>query len=220
MAAAPYIIALDPATTTGICHGYLGSKPRLLTQQFRFADDKDEDLYGAAVYFLSSFLKDRKPDLIAIEAPIRASWGKTNDQTTSITRGLYAVFTGIARCKGIPVLKADIGTWRKYFLGRGNLKGAEAKRQCVRLCAQLGWDAEDHNAAESAGIWCWAGSTLDPRHANRVEPLFAHASHPAVRPAGDDGGGAGAGIAVAARRSGLRVSAGTGSPVRCGRAGA
>ena len=172
--AAPYIIAIDPATISGICHGYVGSKPRLLTKCFR--SKTDEDLYGAATVFFATFLLDKKPDLVCIEAPIQAAWGKTNAQTTSITRGLYAIFTGIARAKNIEVRRADIGTWRKYFLGRGNLKGAEAKRQCVRLCQQLGWVAADHNAAEAAGIWCWAGSTLDPSRATRVEPLFARAT--------------------------------------------
>lgn len=172
--AAPLIIAIDPATTTGICHGYVGSQPRLLTQCFR--SKTDEDLYGAATVFFATFLKDRKPDLVCIEAPIQAAWGKTNAQTTSITRGLYAIFTGIARAKGIRVERADIGTWRKYFLGRGNLNGKEAKRQCVALCQQMGWSAPDHNAAESAGIWCYAGSLIAPRSANRIEPLFARSA--------------------------------------------
>lgn len=170
--AAPYIIALDPATTTGLCEGRVGERPTILTQRFRFGTDQDEDLYGAATVFFATFLKDRKPDLVCIEAPIQAAWGKTNAQTTSITRGLYAIFTGIARAKNIEVMRADIGTWRKYFLGKGNLKGAEAKRQCVKLCAQLGWVAADHNAAEAAGIWCWAGSQLAPSRTQRIEPLF------------------------------------------------
>ena len=175
--AAPYIIALDPATTTGICHGYVGSKPRLLAQKFRRSTlDTEEEIYGAAVAFFAGFLKDRTPDLVCIEAPIMATWGKTNAQTTAITRGLYAIFTGIAGAKGITVRRADIGTWRKWFLGRGNLKGPEAKRRCVALCHQLGWTAPDHNAAEAAGIWSWAGSQVDPRGVQRIEPLFAEAA--------------------------------------------
>lgn len=184
--AAPYVIAIDPATNTGLCHGYVGSKPRLLAQRFRSGDDQDEDLYGAATFFFASFLKDRTPDLVAIEAPIMASWGKTNAQTTAITRGIYAIFTGITRCKGIPLIRADIGTWRKFFLGRGNLKGDEAKRQCVRLCRQLGWNAPTHDAAEASGIWMWACSQIDPARVQRVEPLFAHAAQ-AQQPQEHDG---------------------------------
>lgn len=170
--AAPYIIALDPATTTGLCEGRVGERPTLLTQRFRFGDDQDEDLYGAATAFFATFLKTRKPDLVCIEAPIQAAWGKTNAQTTSITRGLYAIFTGIARAKGITVMRADIGTWRKFALGRGNMPGRQAKQASLRLCSQLGWRAETHDAAEAACIWIWACSRLAPKLAQRFEPLF------------------------------------------------
>lgn len=171
---APYIIALDPATNTGLCEGRVGSTPILLAERFRVSrDEADEDIFGRATGFFATFLKTRSPDLIAIEAPIMATWGKTNAQTTSITRGLFAIFTGIAKCKGIPIIRADIGTWRKYFLGRGNLKGSVAKAECLRLCAQLGWSAPTHDAAESAGIWSWACSQAAPANAQRIEPLFA-----------------------------------------------
>jgi hypothetical protein len=171
----PYIIAIDPATNTGICEGIVGSKPTLHAQRFRFGDDQDEDLYGAATKFFATFLKDRHPDAVAIETPIMADWGKTNHQTTAITRGLYAIFTGIVRCKGIKLIRADIGTWRKYFLGHGRLKGEDAKARCVRLCAQLGWHAPTHDAAEAAGIWMWACSKESPANVQRIEPLFARA---------------------------------------------
>lgn len=174
--ATPYVVGIDPAINTGLCHGRVGDKPTLLAQRFRFGDDQDEDVYGAATCFFATFLKTRAPDLIAIETPIMASWGKTNNQTTSITRGLYAIFTGIAKCKGIPLVRADIGTWRKYFIGRGNLPGKEAKRQCVRLCARLGWDAPTHDAAEAAGIWLWACSKIAPKDVQRAEPLFARSA--------------------------------------------
>lgn len=168
---APYIIAIDPATNCGICHGCVGSTPRMRAEYFG-GGDGEEDVYGSAVNFFATFLKDRAPDLIAIEAPIMATWGKTNAQTTAITRGLYAIFTGIAKCKGIPLIRAEIGTWRKYFLGNGQLPGKEAKAQCLRLCAQLGWDAPTHDSAEAAGIWCWASSVAAPQSAHRIEPLF------------------------------------------------
>lgn len=173
---APYIVAIDPATNSGFCEGHVGASPMLHAQRFRSGADDDIDLYGAATLYFATFLMTRKPDLIAIEAPIMAAWGKTNAQTTAITRGLYAIFTGIARAKGIRVLTADIGTWRKYTLGRGNLKGPDAKRQCVALCRQLGWNAPTHDAAEAAGIWLWAGSQLAPERVQRIEPLFARAS--------------------------------------------
>lgn len=172
--AAPYIIGIDPATSAGICEGIVGKTPTLLTQRFR--GDTHEQMFGAATAFFAKFLKDRSPDLVAVEAPIMATWGKTNAQTTDLTRGLYAIFTGIAGAKGITVLPAHIGTWRKYSLGHGGLKGPEAKRQCVALCKQLGWPAPDHNAAEAAAIWLWAGSQIAPATVQRIEPLFARSA--------------------------------------------
>lgn len=169
---APYIVAIDPATSTGVCHGRVGSTPTLLELRFRHGKQTDEDLYGTATCFFAAFLKTRSPDLIAIEAPIQAAWGKTNAGATSITRGLYAIFTGITKCKGIPLLTAEIATWRKYAIGHGHLPGKVAKQRCVALCGQLGWDAPDHNSAEAAGIWLYAGAQLDPQHCTRHEPLF------------------------------------------------
>ncbi|MPZ36652.1 MAG: hypothetical protein GEU95_01095 [Rhizobiales bacterium] len=171
MADRPYIIALDPATNTGICEGQVGRAPTLHAQYFGGAGDHDA-LYGAATAFFATFLLTRKPDLIAIEAPIYDGNGRTSLDAIAISRGLYAIFTGIARAKGIQTIRAPIGTWRKFFLGRGNLNGKEAKSQSVKLCAQLGWKAPTHDAAEAAGIWMWAGSQIAPRCAQRVEPLF------------------------------------------------
>lgn len=173
MAIGPYIIGIDPATNAGFCHGRVGEKPTLLAARFRKGNETEEQLYGAATCFFATFLKTITPDLIAIEAPIMATWGKTNANTTSVTRGLYAIFTGIAVCKGIPLIRAEISTWRKYFLGNGRLKGDVAKARCVALCAQMGWTAPTHDAAEAAGIFCWAESQIAPRQATRIEPLFA-----------------------------------------------
>lgn len=48
--------------------------------------------------------------------------------------------------------KAHIGSWRKHFLGRGNLPKALAKQEAIRVCEAFGWDTFDHNAAEACGI--------------------------------------------------------------------
>lgn len=170
---APYIVAIDPATRSGFCHGRVGQKPALLARDFG-GDDK-EAVFGNAVHFFAAFLKTVSPDLIVIEVPIQAVWGKTNADTTDISRGLYGIFSGIARCKNIKTVRAEIATWRKYALGNGRLPGKAAKAASLRLCAQLGWDAPTHDAAESAMIWLWAGSQVAPRQVHRVEPLFAHA---------------------------------------------
>lgn len=172
-----FIIAIDPATSTGICEGRVGETPTLRTQRFRVSnEDQHEDIFGRATHFWAEFLRTRSPDLVAIEAPIETPWGATNANTKSIAYGLYGIFTGIVHCKSIRFLKAPVGTWRSYFLGHGNLKGPEAKARCIYLCDRLRWPAPNHDAAESAGIWSWACSTVEPRNAQRIEPLFARAA--------------------------------------------
>lgn len=168
------ILAIDPATVTGVCEGRPGACPRLTSLKFR--EDKSEgpeEIFGRAVYWLAERLRSDRPTLVVIEQPFPSN----NFDSTMITIGLYGVLTGIVACKGIPIKVAPIQTWRKYFLGRGNLKGDEAKRQCLKLCEQLGWDTKgDHNAAEAGGIFSWACSQVAPRNVTRVEPLFARAA--------------------------------------------
>lgn len=169
------ILALDPATRTGIAFGEPGRAPDICTVNFRRSRNDDvEDIFGRAVAFAATRFRDRRPDVLAIEAPLPGGKSK-NASATVIALGLYGIFTGIARAKGVRVLPAPIGSWRKFFLGRGNLKGPAAKAECVALCRRLGWEVpgDDHNAAEAAGIWAWACAIETPRAAPRVEPLFA-----------------------------------------------
>lgn len=164
------VMGIDPATKSGFCEGAPGASPRICTVNFRHdASEGPEDICGHAIAWFADRMKSNPPDLIAIEQPFPSN----SFDTSLITLGLYGIFTGIARCKGVELLPVSIQTWRKHFLGFGRLKGDEAKRQCVKLCAQLGWPADDHNGAEAAGIWMWAGSQVAPKAAQRVEPLFA-----------------------------------------------
>lgn len=168
------IIALDPATNTGICDGEVGKTPVLSARRLReHKDEPIEDVFGRATFFLADLLRTRAPDAVAIEAPIWVTDERTNHHTLTLTRGLYAIFAGIVKAKGITLLTAEVATWRKYVLDHGRLPGDAAKRECLRVCARLGWHAPSHDAAEAAGIWLWACAKLDPRNARRHEPLFA-----------------------------------------------
>ena len=168
------IIGIDPATNTGVCVGKVGKTPVLSAHRWRESrNDPLEDLLGRALFFMADLLRTNTPDVVAIEPPVRVSTGDTSYETMVLTHSLYAVFAACTRARGIQLLRADVRTWRKYFLGAGNLKGEEAKRQAVRLCQRLGWDAPTHDAAEAAGIWLWGCSRVDPRNVPRHGPLFS-----------------------------------------------
>lgn len=170
------IWAIDPATRTGFAAGLPGATPTLSVHNFGEDKEGHTALFGRATFFLAERLRLKTPGLIVIEAPVppRQKEGSTHYNTSEISLGLNGIFLGIAHCKRVPVMHAHIGSWRKFFLGRGNLKGDEAKLQCLKLCEQLGWEAGgNHNAAEAAGIFAWACAQVDPSNCTRVEPLFA-----------------------------------------------
>lgn len=169
------ILAIDPNTKTGLAEGEPGDRPHLETQNFRRDDtDEPEDILERATFYFADRFRQRSPGAIFIEAPVPPSQltGATTFNTTLVTIGIYAIVVGIARCKSIPIEKAHISSWRKYALGSGRLKGADAKRLAVRLCGQLGWSAPDHNAAEAGCIWLYGCAQLSPATTIRHEPLF------------------------------------------------
>lgn len=157
------ILALDVATKTGVAEGRPGEVPRLQTIDFR-GKKKDDltALYGFATRWMAEKMRNDPPDLVVIEQPVPPSsaWGHTNHDTTLITIGLFGILCGIVHCKRIRLEIAPIATWRKHFLGKGNYPGQIAKKLAIERCQLLLWDAPDHNAAEAAGIFDWAGATF------------------------------------------------------------
>lgn len=155
------ILALDVASKTGVAEGRPGEVPRLQTIDFR-GEGELPGLYGRATTWMATKLRDDPPDLIVIErvVPPSGAMGFTNHDTTMISIGMFAIFSGIINCKSVPLELAAISTWRKHFIGKGNHPGAVAKKMAVDRCKLLGWDAPDNNAAEAGGIWDWAGQTF------------------------------------------------------------
>lgn len=155
----PTVLAIDPATETGIADGIAGKIPALSVLRLRHDPDEDhDDLFRRAALWLWRRISVAAPDFLVIEAPVppHRAKGFTTYNTSALALGLNGLYVGIARAAGVHVITAPIRTWRKGVLGRGDLPGEVAKRAMVKHCRLLGWDAPDHNAAEAAGIWLWA----------------------------------------------------------------
>lgn len=170
------IWAIDPATKTGLACGEPGGTPILSVHKFReYREESQHTIFERAHRFIRKRIELRKPALLAIEDPVppHGAAGRTTFDVTTTLLGLRAIFIGAALDYGVQVLGAPIGSWRKYFIGVGNLKGDEAKAQCLALCTQLKWSPPDHNAAEAGGIWLWACAQVAPTRTQRVEPFFA-----------------------------------------------
>lgn len=160
------ILALDSATTTGICEGVPGETPVLETVNFGGREhDAHHDIFARAVKFAARRFVDRPlPGLMVIE-------GVPPVLDKSLQSGIFGVLTGIATAKGIPVLVASIPAWRLYVLGSGTLKGPVAKARAVELCRHLGWPSQGHDSAEAACLYLWALSKVAPRLVPKF-PLF------------------------------------------------
>jgi hypothetical protein len=172
------VLALDPAKKTGWCVGAPGARPHLGLVNFARELDDHFDICMRAGSWIDTQLCPNaihgRVTVLAIERPVPPSkaFGGTNFDTTLIALGLFAIFGAAARSRGIKILPAHIGTWRKYALGVGNLRGAEAKAGMVRLVKGLGWGDVGHDAAEAAGIWLWASGQLAPERVQYTQPLF------------------------------------------------
>jgi hypothetical protein len=156
------VLAIDLAKQTGLAEGRPGDRPRLSSLWFGDVGNDQHVFYANLTAWMAIKLRDSPPDFIAIEEPVppSAAFGHTSHDTTMVTIGGFAIIVGIIVCKRIPYQTVRISTWRKHFLGNGRLPTKEAKAAALARCRVLGWDAPDHNAAEAAGIWDWAGATF------------------------------------------------------------
>ena len=171
------VLALDPATKTGFAYGAPDEAPEIGTIDFGRDHDISADVFGRAVSWWRGRMQTSRADMLVIEPPIPPGelWGGSNYQSTVVLHGLYAIFVGLAMERKMPVLEASTRTWRKYFLGSGNMKRDVAKLAAKRLCRLLKWGDPatlDDNAADAAGIWAWGCAMVAPKIALRVEPMF------------------------------------------------
>lgn len=151
--------------------------PEIGVVKFSRGQDAWPDLFGRVFRWYDIVLATHKPALVAVETPMptQARQGKTNETAIAASYGIHAIFVGVAKAWKIEVLEVSVRTWRKYFLGAGDLPGERAKLAAMRLCRQLQWTTDDHNGAEAAGIWSWACSQVQPQSVRRIEPLFTGA---------------------------------------------
>ena len=183
--AAPYILALDIASVTGVCEGRAGSAPQFYTMRFARDGDEHEEAFARALKWIAERLQVDRPDAIFVEAPINpgAFVGRydeekgrvamtTNPETTIRLMGLWAIMAAAAKVKGIRYSRVNVQSARKDFIGHGNLRGAEAKRRCFEICKLLGWEPKNRDEADAACVWHAACLKLAPHSAAIITPMM------------------------------------------------
>ena len=116
------ILALDvSARCTGFCFGTPGTVP--VSGIVRWGGDgvTEDEVFRKGLIWLTQHMSVMSPDIVAIEAPIKASGGGfTNSSSQAMLIGLQGVLRAVVKAKlpGAAHLVAS-STVRKTFLGKG-----------------------------------------------------------------------------------------------------
>lgn len=157
----PVLIALDPARQLGCAVGPVGGRPTLSSIKLGDGRTPDEEVFGNGASHLGRVIDESSAIALAIEEPFFKQ-GESNYGTTRLLHGLYGAFVGVAIMRGLRVFPVAVKTWRSVALGTSKLSRHAGKAASMALCAQLGWDASDDNAADAGGVWIWGTSTIAP----------------------------------------------------------
>jgi crossover junction endodeoxyribonuclease RuvC len=174
------VLALDISSKTGFaCDGHIEGRPVSGVIRLPKASGDDESGWNLGPLFadyrrqLASLLIVVQPDICAFEAPLQLMHGghaavRTSQNTVRLLFGLAGITEGLLSEKNVRGYEANLATVKKHFAGSGRAE----KEAMVARCRQLGWPAEDHNAADACGLWSLMKSLHDPRWSPRSTPLF------------------------------------------------
>lgn len=161
------VLAMDVATTTGLCVGQSGADPRAWV--VNLGEAPDDRRFSNVLRLTHELIEKNHPDLIVVEAPIGGP------RASAYLIGLVACVRGCAFNRNVRCEVAHLGTVRKHFLGKSlsvkhfpHLKPAAAKKamkdEVVQRCRLLGWNPQDDNEADAYAIWDWACAVYAPRY--------------------------------------------------------
>lgn len=179
------ILALDLATTTGWACGPAGGRVMSGAKRFGRVDSSRAAILHNALVWLHDMIKVERPEYLIYEAPLAVSTviGSTRIDTTRIAFGLAGLTETVAYANsmfGDRVRSESVQTIRKYFIGKGNLKGHVAKGLVAQKCHALGWvdreGARDFDRCDALAVWAYGCHVIAPGQAQEVTPLFAGAA--------------------------------------------
>jgi hypothetical protein len=192
MTDAPKILALDLASKFGFAIGAAGEKPVSASRYFTRSGSAPKNgpvsngaKFWHAMRFISGVIEEHRPTHIVCEQPIAPSskQGQTSTNAFEILYGLPAAVRGMAFGLGVYEWSyATPSTVRKHFIGKGGMKGEEAKPIVFRKCVSLGWidpttDTDlAYDRSDALAIWSWAEAALAPQLAQPVDDLFLKAA--------------------------------------------
>lgn len=150
------LLALDISIEgTGVAWGKSGARPQSTVWKLPAGKAQLTRALGClrqSVFDLSRHIGTRT---VVLEAWMQRIDRKHGAYTHYCLTSLQAVAREAGASAGAAVELVDVATWRKHFLGRGDLSTDDAKAGAIARCRQLNYPFADHNAAEACGMWDW-----------------------------------------------------------------
>ncbi len=154
------ILALDVATSTGVCVGdSSANRPKAWTVDL--GKPPIQRKLSNVLTMTQALIVHHNPDLIVIEAPIGGK--KVNAPLIK----MVGCIEGCAFNRGVKTETAHLGTIRKHFLGKAFTKKdfphltekaarAEIKRMVWQRCSMMGWSPENDDESDAMALWDWS----------------------------------------------------------------
>lgn len=176
------LLALDVSSVaTGWAFGRPGDVPVSGVHRFASKGATPDEIWLAALRWMTDQMNVRNPDVVAIEAAIMTSSfaedgrPKTNPQTQGILWGLQAVLRTVVKAKRPGAAKlVNVSSARKFFTGRGTYPRDQAKPAVKRRCIELGWltpDDATYDRCDALCIWAKAAGDIAPGFAANFTAL-------------------------------------------------
>lgn len=136
--------------------------------------DRTLSVLGESIVSLCRVIKAK---WVAIEAPIIAYGSEKN--RSAHTAATMLLLTGVARGAAYTATKRNASlvassTVRKHFVGQGFPDNP--KQAVLARCRLLGWQVEQHDAADAAALFAYEMSVHEPKWAPRSTPLFGRSA--------------------------------------------
>lgn len=159
------VASFDPSLSTGVAWG-APEKGAPMTALYELPPGKAAQgrafsiLRGAAL----ALVQAHKIVHIVVEAPMLQITRKHSAYSLQLQVSLTAILAEVAHTSGCTYAEVAVQSWRKTFIGRGDLPGEESKDMACKRCTQLGWlYRNDHNVAEASGLWFHEMANRFPR---------------------------------------------------------
>jgi len=159
------ILALDPATTSGVAFGKPGDTPSFRTWRLK---GENRGVKGVAFLgFMRDLLDEVEPERVFIESPMgiiaATKKGGIPPETILLLNGLVMLAETACASRRVPCELLDRNRAVFHFCGRKPKVAGTAKAMCQSRARLLGWPVQTLDEADAAALWDLGCCLANPR---------------------------------------------------------